>query len=100
MVSRLKNVEKICCKLNAIFIVLYCIIFYIFISGPDGKPTAVDHVLELVENHAANIKGLQPESGSDSDDDWSDYYSFVNKFYNEFLRSLYIKKPRTYWVTV
>jgi len=36
--------------------------------GPDGKPTAVDHVLELVENHAANIKGLQPESGSDSDD--------------------------------
>lgn len=41
------------------------------ISGPDGKPTAVDHVLELVENHAANIKGLQPESGSDSDD-WID----------------------------
>ena len=53
----------------AIFIILYLITFYVYILGPDGKPTAVDHVLELVENHAANIKGLQPESGSDSDDD-------------------------------
>ena len=53
----------------AILIILYFIIFYVYILGPDGKPTAVDHVLELVENHAANIKGLQPESGSDSDDD-------------------------------
>ena len=37
--------------------------------GPDGTPTAVDHVLELVENHASQIKGLQPQEDSDSDND-------------------------------
>jgi hypothetical protein len=37
--------------------------------GPDGKPTAVDHVLELVENQASQIPGINPEEGSESDDD-------------------------------
>ena len=37
--------------------------------GPDGKPTEVDHVLQLVENRASQIQSRQPEEGSDSDDD-------------------------------
>ena len=41
----------------------------IYFLGPDGTPTAVDHVLELVENHASQIKGLQPQESSDSDND-------------------------------
>ena len=40
-----------------------------YIAGPDGKPTAVDHVLELVENHAAQIRGLQPEREESEDSD-------------------------------
>ena len=37
--------------------------------GPDGKPTAVDHVLELVENHSAQIGDLQPREESEDSDD-------------------------------
>ena len=69
------------------------------ISGPDGKPTAVDHVLELVENHAANIKGLQPESGSDSDD-WIDSHYNCRYLLKEIHLSLNSKMDIIYFAFV